>query len=183
MRASPSLPGFQNSFILISCVWPSRSVALTLSSRSEPRSTRLSRMQARMSSTVIVAGSVFCAGLASAALASFLAAGSAEAPAAKASNAVATKTLRLPSFIVTPLLDSVLPGVGPKSSRCSEQPTGLSFARRDLHHKSGGKLTEAPATPRLALLLWIAAALIWFAPLGCRDLVHPDEGRYSEISR
>jgi len=44
-------------------------------------------------------------------------------------------------------------------------------------------LTEAPATPRLALLLWIAAALIWFAPLGCRDLVHPDEGRYSEISR
>jgi 4-amino-4-deoxy-L-arabinose transferase-like glycosyltransferase len=45
-------------------------------------------------------------------------------------------------------------------------------------------LTESPsAAPRLALLCWIAAALIWFAPLGCRSLVHPDEGRYSEISR
>ena len=33
------------------------------------------------------------------------------------------------------------------------------------------------------MLCWLAAALLWFGPLGYRDLVHPDEGRYSEISR
>ncbi len=36
---------------------------------------------------------------------------------------------------------------------------------------------------RTTLLCWLAAALIWFGPLGYRDLAHPDEGRYSEISR
>lgn len=32
-------------------------------------------------------------------------------------------------------------------------------------------------------LLWLLLALIWFGTLGTRDLVDPDEGRYSEISR
>ncbi len=32
-------------------------------------------------------------------------------------------------------------------------------------------------------LLWWLFAIIWFATLGARDLVDPDEGRYSEISR
>ena len=38
-------------------------------------------------------------------------------------------------------------------------------------------------TSTAALFCWLAAALLWFAPLGYRDLAHPDEGRYSEISR
>jgi hypothetical protein len=32
-------------------------------------------------------------------------------------------------------------------------------------------------------LLWLLLALLWFATLGYRDLVHPDEGRYAEIAR
>ena len=32
-------------------------------------------------------------------------------------------------------------------------------------------------------LLWLALAALWFVGLGCLDLTHPDEGRYSEISR
>src|SRR6185503_20230544 len=33
-------------------------------------------------------------------------------------------------------------------------------------------------------LLWLVlAASLWFGGLGYRDLAHPDEGRYSEISR
>ena len=32
-------------------------------------------------------------------------------------------------------------------------------------------------------LLWLLLALVWFGTLGTRDLVDPDEGRYSEISR
>ncbi len=32
-------------------------------------------------------------------------------------------------------------------------------------------------------LLWLLLALVWFGTLGARDLVDPDEGRYSEISR
>jgi len=32
-------------------------------------------------------------------------------------------------------------------------------------------------------LLWLALAALWFGGLGYLDLTHPDEGRYSEISR
>jgi 4-amino-4-deoxy-L-arabinose transferase-like glycosyltransferase len=32
-------------------------------------------------------------------------------------------------------------------------------------------------------LLWLLLAIVWFGTLGTRDLVDPDEGRYSEISR
>jgi 4-amino-4-deoxy-L-arabinose transferase-like glycosyltransferase/multidrug transporter EmrE-like cation transporter len=32
-------------------------------------------------------------------------------------------------------------------------------------------------------LLWLLLAVVWFGTLGLRDLVDPDEGRYSEISR
>src|SRR5438876_8632478 len=32
-------------------------------------------------------------------------------------------------------------------------------------------------------LCWLAIALVWFGTLGVRPLAHPDEGRYSEISR
>lgn len=31
--------------------------------------------------------------------------------------------------------------------------------------------------------LWILCAVLWFSSLGVRELLHPDEGRYSEISR
>ncbi|HVT36182.1 MAG TPA: glycosyltransferase family 39 protein [Nevskiaceae bacterium] len=33
------------------------------------------------------------------------------------------------------------------------------------------------------LVAWLAVALVWFGTLGVRPLAHPDEGRYSEISR
>lgn len=33
------------------------------------------------------------------------------------------------------------------------------------------------------LLLWLVLAALWFGGLGYLDLMHPDEGRYSEISR
>ena len=36
---------------------------------------------------------------------------------------------------------------------------------------------------RSNLIIIIAAALIWFAMLGYRDLLDPDEGRYAEVSR
>ena len=32
-------------------------------------------------------------------------------------------------------------------------------------------------------LLWALCAVLWFSSLGVRELLHPDEGRYSEISR
>lgn len=32
-------------------------------------------------------------------------------------------------------------------------------------------------------LLWGLCAVLWFSSLGVRELIHPDEGRYSEISR
>lgn len=32
-------------------------------------------------------------------------------------------------------------------------------------------------------LLWSLCAVLWFSSLGLRELIHPDEGRYSEISR
>lgn len=31
--------------------------------------------------------------------------------------------------------------------------------------------------------LWALCAVLWFSSLGLRELIHPDEGRYSEISR
>ena len=31
--------------------------------------------------------------------------------------------------------------------------------------------------------LWALCAVLWFSSLGVRELIHPDEGRYSEISR
>lgn len=40
-----------------------------------------------------------------------------------------------------------------------------------------------PLSSRTMLLLWLAAAALWFGSLGLRDLVGTDEGRYSEISR
>lgn len=33
-----------------------------------------------------------------------------------------------------------------------------------------------------AILCWAAFFLIWFLPLGFRDLIHPDEGRYATLS-
>jgi 4-amino-4-deoxy-L-arabinose transferase-like glycosyltransferase len=44
-------------------------------------------------------------------------------------------------------------------------------------------VTETEAAPSRTVLCWLVAAVVWFAPLGYRDLVHADEGRYSEISR
>jgi 4-amino-4-deoxy-L-arabinose transferase-like glycosyltransferase len=43
---------------------------------------------------------------------------------------------------------------------------------------------ELPGAFRLPLesLAWAAFALLWFAPIGCRDLISPDEGRYATIS-
>jgi 4-amino-4-deoxy-L-arabinose transferase-like glycosyltransferase len=41
----------------------------------------------------------------------------------------------------------------------------------------------SPLTRRSALALLLAFALIWFANLDYRRLVHPDEGRYAEIPR
>src|SRR5512132_569382 len=40
----------------------------------------------------------------------------------------------------------------------------------------------SPSTTALAALL-IIAALVWFAGIGTRTLLHPDEGRYAEIAR
>ena len=37
--------------------------------------------------------------------------------------------------------------------------------------------------PAIKAGLWLLLAIIWFGTLGTRDLVDPDEGRYSEISR
>jgi 4-amino-4-deoxy-L-arabinose transferase-like glycosyltransferase len=39
------------------------------------------------------------------------------------------------------------------------------------------------AEASLRLLLWFVLAASWFGCLGYRDITHPDEGRYSEISR
>ena len=36
---------------------------------------------------------------------------------------------------------------------------------------------------RRALLLWLAAAMLWFGPLNTPHLFDPDEGRYAEIPR
>ena len=43
----------------------------------------------------------------------------------------------------------------------------------------------APWAPNTATLwtLFIALAIVWFAALDARRLVHPDEGRYAEIAR
>ena len=43
-------------------------------------------------------------------------------------------------------------------------------------------MTPMPTFSRTTLC-WLAVALIWFGTLGVRPLAHPDEGRYSEISR
>lgn len=43
--------------------------------------------------------------------------------------------------------------------------------------------THAFALSRTMLLLVLFAALLWFATLAGRSLVHPDEGRYAEIAR
>lgn len=40
-----------------------------------------------------------------------------------------------------------------------------------------------PVSGRSALLLFAVIAIIWFALLGYRDLLQPDEGRYAEIPR
>jgi len=34
----------------------------------------------------------------------------------------------------------------------------------------------------LAIVFWIAALLLWITPIGLRVLIHPDEGRYAELS-
>lgn len=41
--------------------------------------------------------------------------------------------------------------------------------------------SHAPATVRLSF--WLLAALVWFATVGWRPLLEPDEGRYAEIPR
>ena len=33
------------------------------------------------------------------------------------------------------------------------------------------------------VLVWIVFALLWFGTLGCRDLIHPDEGRYATLAQ
>src|SRR5262252_3234168 len=63
-------------------------------------------------------------------------------------------------------------------------------------HSDGGKIprfvpptpapnasSSAPLTRRGAIALLIVFALLWFANLDFRRLVHPDEGRYAEIPR
>src|SRR5882724_1660179 len=83
----------------------------------------------------------------------------------------------------------------PLSLRLALHKSGLRRSDRKGHNRlytsatsrSGSTpLTDSNsnASPaRTAMLCWLAAALLWFAPLGCRDLVHPDEGRYAEIPR
>lgn len=48
---------------------------------------------------------------------------------------------------------------------------------------SSAEWSGAPLNRRAALALFLAFALIWFANLDYRRLVHPDEGRYAEIPR
>lgn len=40
--------------------------------------------------------------------------------------------------------------------------------------------TRKPEWPEI--VIWIVFAAIWFLPLGFRDLIHPDEGRYANLS-
>ncbi|WP_169449851.1 glycosyltransferase family 39 protein [Paludibacterium yongneupense] len=35
---------------------------------------------------------------------------------------------------------------------------------------------------RVRVLIWLVFAVLWFASLGSRDLIHPDEGRYATIA-
>lgn len=44
-------------------------------------------------------------------------------------------------------------------------------------------MSSGEVTGRFVLLVVLAAAIIWFAGLGYRDLIEPDEGRYAEIPR
>lgn len=40
-----------------------------------------------------------------------------------------------------------------------------------------------PIAPAVILLFWLAATVLWFSSLACRDLAGTDEGRYAEIAR
>lgn len=44
-------------------------------------------------------------------------------------------------------------------------------------------MTLTSRNARIAWMLPVLAALLWFCTLGWRDLIHPDEGRYAEIAR
>jgi len=48
-------------------------------------------------------------------------------------------------------------------------------------------MTSLPAqtsksSGKLAIAFWCAVVVLWIAPLGLRALIHPDEGRYAELS-
>ena len=53
-------------------------------------------------------------------------------------------------------------------------------------HKADSKASSTHKEPAIYwpiwLFFWLAISVFWFATLGLRDLIHPDEGRYAELS-
>ncbi|MFP5404975.1 MAG: phospholipid carrier-dependent glycosyltransferase [Gammaproteobacteria bacterium] len=67
----------------------------------------------------------------------------------------------------------------------SESPRAAAAAAPDDSSPLCGA-SSLDGTGRTTLLAWLLAALaamLWFATLDYRDLIHPDEGRYAEIAR
>lgn len=60
--------------------------------------------------------------------------------------------------------------------------TGLEAATAS-HGVLGASALERPWPRWVSLGFWLILALFWFAGLGYRDLIHPDEGRYAELAR
>lgn len=53
----------------------------------------------------------------------------------------------------------------------------------DTHHAALHTASPSPSFQgRIFALGWGLLILLWFAPLGYRDLIHPDEGRYASIA-
>ncbi len=53
-------------------------------------------------------------------------------------------------------------------------------------HKADSKASSTHKEPAIHwpiwLFFWLAISVFWFVTLGLRDLIHPDEGRYAELS-
>src|SRR5438093_230001 len=121
-----------------------------------------------MSSTVIFAGSD-CSGDFGDGLASGLVWASAHP--ATAVSATAAQTFMLDLICCSPF----------NKAKSLEQ-NRLPVAPYTSATSRSGSTPLTDSHSRNVALCWLAAALLWFGPLGYRDLVHPDEGRYSEIS-